>query len=299
MIKKNILKKTLIIFSLFVVLAVATYSWFVFNDRSDLGNLEMAVTDAAYIKVSKDEGLTWENNLDLDLGTIVSLRETTGDGITFYEPVYDGVDRISGYVQSANENVYFESVITFKTDRTQSLYVTDESFIIPADSDSDTKNKSEFGNYSKDYIAGAIRVVFFELTEDGDYNPVFVWVPNPEIQYNSKDNTVAENGTVEEYYSYYAKVGEEEPDFVKIMTNGQSSGVSDSLVWGSLEQDGIKPVLTFDKETESGTDGSITKKIAIRVWVEGTDRECVRALYEGKFKMYFKFQAVRGGSQNE
>ncbi|MBE7064920.1 MAG: hypothetical protein E7384_03790 [Ruminococcaceae bacterium] len=297
MAKKSILKNILIICGLFIVLIAATFSWFVMRDSGDIGNLEMAVIDAAYIKVSKDEGLTWENNLDLDLGTIVSLRETTGDGVTFYEPVYDGTDSISGYVQSANENVYFESVITFKTDRTQSIYLTDESFIVPADTASDTKNKSEFGNYSKDYIAGAIRVGFFELTDAGEYKPVFIWVPNPKIQYNAKNNTVTENGTVEDYYSYYANG--EEPGFVKIMTNGESDGMSDPLVWGSLQQDGVKPVLSFDKETEAEPDGSITKKLIARVWVEGTDRECVRALYQGKFKMYFKFQAVREVSNNE
>ena len=297
MTQKSILKNIIIICGLFVVLIAATCSWFITNDSGDIGELETAVVDAAYIKVSKDEGLTWENNLDLDLGTIVSLRETTGDGVTFYEPLYSGTDSISGYAQSANENVYFESIITFKTDKTQSVYITDESFIIPADTASELKNKSEFGDYSKDYIAGAIRVGFFELLEDGTYKPLFIWVPNPEIEYNAKNNTVTGSGSVEDYYSYYSDG--EEPGFVKIMTDGKSDGVSGAFVWGSLEQDGVKPVLKFDSGTEAGPDGSMTKKLVARVWVEGTDRECVRALYEGKFKMYFKFQAVREVSNDE
>lgn len=297
MVKKGILKNILIVGGLCVILVVATLSWFVFNDGAELGSMDVNVISAAYIKISKDEGLTWDNNLELDLGTIVSLRETTGDGMTFFEPVYNGVDSIDGYVQSANENVYFESTFSFKTDRDQRLYLTDESYIIPADSNSNIKNKSEFGNYSKDYIAGAIRVGFFEVTDEGEYLPVFVWVPNTGICFDSARNLVLEDGPVEEFYSYYANG--EEPGFEKVMTNGQPSGMSDIFVWGSLEQEGIKPVLIFDKENDADSDGSITKKIAVRVWVEGTDRECVRALYEGKFKMFFKFQAVREDSNNE
>jgi len=291
MAKKSILKNILIICGLFVVLIAATFSWFVMTDSGNIESLNVGVIDAAYIKVSKDEGLTWENNLDLDLGTIVYLRETTGDGITFFEPIYDGVDSIKGYSQSANENVYFESFITFKTDRDQSVYLTDESFVIPADSNSDVKNKSEFGNYSKDYIAGAIRVGFFEVTENDEYELAYVWIPNTKICFDAKNNRVIENGTVEEYYSYYANG--DEPGFVQIKTNGEEDGISGKFLWGSLEQDGAPPVLTFDKDTEAAEDGTVTKKLAVRVWVEGSDRECVRALYQGKFKMYFKFQAVR------
>ena len=297
MAKKNILKNILIICGLLVVLIVATYSWFVYSDGGELEQLSIDVTDAAYIKVSKDEGLTWENNLELDLGTIVSLRETTGDGVTFYEPLYDGVDSIKDYVQSANENVYFESIISFKASGDQDIYLTDESYIIPADKYSDTKHISEFGNYSKDNIAAAIRVGFFELTDEGEYIPAYVWVPNTEVCFDAKNNSITENGPVEDYYSYYTSG--DEPGFVKIMTGGNASGISDSFVWGSLEQDGVKPTLSFDKETEAGQDGTITKKLAIRVWVEGTDRECVRALYEGKFKMYFKFQSVLRRDSNE
>lgn len=295
--KKSLLKNIFIICGLFVVLIAATFSWFVMNDSGNIENLETTVIDAAYIMVSKDEGLTWENNLDMDLGTGIFLRETTGDGVTFFEPVYDGVDSVKDYSQTPSENVCFDSFITFKTDRDQSIYLTDDSFVLPADYQDDVKNKSEFGDYSKDYIAGAIRVGFFEVTDDGDYDLAYIWIPNTKICYDAKNNSITEDGTVEEYYSYYANG--EEPGFIKIKTNGSADGISGNFLWGSLEQKDAPPVLTFDKDTEAAEDGTIAKKLAIRVWVEGTDRECVRALYQGKFKMYFKFQAVREVSNNE
>lgn len=297
MVKKNIFKNMLIICGLLIVLMVATYSWFVYTDSGQLDSLSMNVSSAAYIKVSKDEGLTWENNLELDLGTVVSLRETTGNGLIFYEPLYDGNDSIKDYVQSANENVFFESVITFKADSDQDVFLTDESYIIPADKYSEAKHTSDFGDYSKDNIAGAIRVGLFELTDEGEYIPIYVWVPNTELCFDAKTNSITEDGPVEDYYSYY--VGGDDPGFVDVKTDGNPSGMSDIFVWGSLEQDGVKPALSFDRETEAGEDGTITKKLAIRVWVEGTDRECVRALYEGKFKMYFKFQAMVRRDSNE
>ena len=298
MTKKNIWKNVIIIGGLLTVLAVATFSWFVFNGSGEVGTLDANVVDAAFIKVSKDEGLTWDNNLELDLGTVVTLRETTGNGVDFYEPVYDGVDSIGGYVKSANENVCYESQFSFKTDANQNLYLTNESYIIPADTNSNNKNFSEFGNYSKDYIAGAIRVGFFEVTAEGEYIPSFVWVPNTKIQFDRENNRIVEDGSVEDYYSYYADG--EEPGFKKVMTNGQESGVSDIFVWGSLEQNDVKPVLKFDKSTdEVSDDGNMVKKIAVRVWVEGTDRECARELYEGRFKMFFKFRTLRGGGNEE
>ncbi len=293
--KKSIWKTVIVLVGLFSVLIVATLSWFVFNDGAEIESLKTNVVSAAYIQVSKDEGLTWDNNLELDLGTVVSLRETTGNGIDFYEPVYDGVDSISEYVKSASENVFFESEFSFKTDKSQRLVLSDESYIIPAYKNSGSMNKSEFGDYSKDYIAGAIRVGFFEVTEDGEYDLVFVWVPNTQFYFDKANNRIVEDGPVEDYYSYYSDG--DEPGFKKVMTNGQTSGMSDIFVWGSLEQDGVKPILQFEKTADS--DGDIVKKVAVRVWVEGTDRECVRELYEGKFRMFFKFIAISGGGNEE
>jgi len=286
--KTGLWKRFVLVDSLVVISIIAAYAWFIMGNAASVKKIDEKVADAGYVKISDDDGETWNNGLDIDLGTAGIVREMSGNGLELYEPVY-GMYDIEGYTLATSDTYYIEKVFTFETDTTQELYLTAESFLKPANT---SENLSSMGNFSRNYIAGAVRVGFFEVTDEGEYEPVYIWVPNPGICFNG--DGVTENGAVEEYYAYQAGTGVE--DIVTIPTGGAENGISDDggFVWGSPIQENVKPVLSFSTENRA----PVTKKLMVRVWLEGTDRECVKALHNGEFSMYFKFGALeKGGEQ--
>lgn len=281
--KTNLWKRFVLIDALIVVSLVAVYAWFIMGDTASVSGMDEQVIDAGYIRISQDGGDTWEDGLDLDLGTAGIVHEMSGNGLDLYEPIY-GMYNIEGYEKTDNDEYYIEKTFTFESDISQDVYLSDESFLRPSDL---TKNFSDEGDFSCDYIAGALRVAFFEVTEHG-YTPLCIWIPNPSIEYTGKG--VNENGSVEDYYSY--QIGTGVGDTVSIPTGGIMNGISNSddglFIWGTPEQTDVKPLLSFSTENNR----PVRKSIMMRVWLEGTDRECVRALRNGKFKMYFKFETT-------
>lgn len=98
---------------------------------------------------------------------------------------------------------YYVEDIWFQSDKQLDVYLTNESTIKPLDSDKTEEQwerKSDYGSFSKDNIAGAARVAFFQLdakTESGSnidadavdkVAPEFIWIPNEKYQLTTSDN---------------------------------------------------------------------------------------------------------------
>lgn len=280
--KTGIWKRIILVNGLVSLLVVSVFAWFIMSNTASVNTLEEQVVEADYIRISRDGGVSWENGLDIDLGELGVVHEMSGDGLTLYEPVY-GMYDIDSFLEADEQSCFIEEVFTFETDISQTVYLSNDSFVSPSDP---TGNFSTVGDFSRDYIAGAIRVAFFSVDEEGEYTPIYIWAPNPTIEFSG--TTVNVNGTVEEYYRY--KTGPLESDTKSIPTEGAENGISDNggFVWGDPEQDGVLPLISFVTENKVPVTGSV----AMRVWLEGTDRECVSALCNGKFNMYFSFDTV-------
>lgn len=147
----------------------------------------------------------------------------TGDGTNFFIPA---LDRSSGiplknaagswiskrnavathYPQKGESYVkgdYYVEDIWFQSDKQLDVYLTSESSIKPLDADKTSdqwERKSDYGDFSKDNIAGAARVAFFQLDPKtpGGSNivsdavdktaPEFIWIPNEKYQLTTSDN---------------------------------------------------------------------------------------------------------------
>lgn len=106
---------------------------------------------------------------------------------------------------------YYVEDIWFQSDKELEVYLTSESTIKPLDADKTSdlwERKSDYGDFSKDNIAGAARVAFFQLdpkTPGGSNivfdavdkaEPEFIWIPNEQYQLTTSDNlTPISNGS--------------------------------------------------------------------------------------------------------
>lgn len=142
----------------------------------------------------------------------------TGDGTNFFFPALDrssGTPLTYSASDSSNDNPegswkekrpaiatsygsttegdYYVEDIWFQSDKKLDVYLTSQSTIKPLESDKEPSawvRKSQYGDFTKDFIAGAARVAFFNFNEDATLKdkPEFVWVPNEKYHLMTSEN---------------------------------------------------------------------------------------------------------------
>ena len=232
-------------------------------------------------------------------GVSAKIEDISGNGKELYRPTAIETDpdtgelyptglTTAGKIDNNGYGDFIELNLKFRSTSNMNVYLSGDSIINPITT-SDT-DRNIFGKFSKDFIAGAIRVAILEVDDNGNEELKMIWAPNPNIQLIRKtDGTydLKENGTIETYY-YYKKnelSGEiekykvESDDFANKLFVLGSTNTTDSMVNKS-------PLLTT---LTPSLDEVIEKRIVVRVWYEGTDREANQALSGGQVKMNLKF----------
>lgn len=275
-----------------LLLVSVTTAWFIFTKDAKVEPLGLDVTKVVSVSVSSGDG-NWSQNLEINHTEEGNIRVTeySGNGKELYSPVVEN-KQVVGFAradESASNNGYIDFQIQFKADGAASIYLGEGSEIAP---ESLTSNLND-NKVSKNYIAGATRVAMWS----GDSAPL-IWTPNALYEYNETTKAVIASGTVEESYQYATDTTVE--NMKTISTNGEVSGVSEDgmFLWGAIDDNlaiRSKPVITFTAEDGEDT----VKTLNVRVWVEGTDREAVKDLIGGRFKIGLKFTAItaEGGEQ--
>ena len=274
-----------------LLLISVTFCWFIFAKDSSVGSIDVNVTEVITVQISNSEKNVWNDKLQINsTGKMVSVTEFSGDGNKLYSPITSQFQVIGfqlnkdtlNYNQEIEKD-YIEIVSYIKTDGPISLYLGPDSQILPV------KDSA-----LKDNIVGAIRVAV--LVEDCD---PFIWAPNATYEFDPETGKVNKEGTPESAYYYAYKNTDDEfltpEDIVKIdNTNLLPYGVSENkrFVWGDLTKiedyiQNVDPIFRTAKQLTQ----SIEIKVVVRVWIEGTDREAVRQLIGGKFKMNLTFLA--------
>ena len=295
-------KNVILLVSVLVVIMIATFAWFITSKEAAMVSTMVHVGKASYLQVSGDEGNSWSEDLDLEIGVNDNFKEISGDGRTFFAPVYDVVgDFDTGYsTQIVSFNTvtesekYYEQIFEFRTDVEQDIYLSPESSVTSV---------SEQGNA---YIDGAIRVAFFELDANGNETLKCIWAPNSAVQYSAATNSFTREGRVEPYYYYQksakpvdsATLNSTTSDLAVISTAGtDANGCGYNQAYKFMWSNGQKlpknapAILRMD---ELGEDGNIYKKLKVKVWLEGHDRECVSLLSGQKFTMKLQFGVQEG-----
>jgi hypothetical protein len=292
-------KNVILIVSLLVTIIIATFAWFYTGTKADVEDFTIHVGKACYVQVSGDNGNNWSEDLDVEIGINKKFKELSGDGSTFFAPVYDVVENTTGgfspeliSFNKVNENeFYYEQIFDFRADTVQNVYLAPESFVTVSD------------NQGNSFIDGAIRVAFFELDGNDNESLKYIWAPNSTVEYVAETNSFTRDGNVEAFY-YYQKslnpvdVGsleETTSDIAKISTEGtDESGCGFNqeykFLWSSGQNlpENVPPVLTVNA---SGDDNHVYKRLKVKVWLEGYDRECVSLLNGQKFTVSLQFNA--------
>ena len=197
---------------------------------------------------------------------------------------------------------YLDFDLWFKNDSNISIYLDKNSYVYPEccsnandailnlnNNRSDIVRLSSYGDFSRDLIAGAVRVAFINYEYDNssskyvlDDKPVYIWAPNKnyEIVYQNGYYEFNMNSTNYENYSYL-KVTNSTNFKETRLTN-----VKDEINASYADKTSAGDEKLFDIKS---TGNEVKFGLKVRIWIEGTDREAVEALKGGRFKFNLSF----------
>lgn len=285
------------LFVIMVTLIAASYAWFTNGSRLNMDGLSISTRAVQSLSFSLDGGLTWSDNTSLNLDESFEFNsEITGDGVSFYVPSVRREDGTPVSFRKATVNKdYLEFEIQFKSDNPTGIFLDSDSFVYPTAGNDKASligenvlRKSSSGNFTRDLIAGSIRVSFVENDVVDEKivpknNTKLVWAPNPNYQLIKSGNTYTFDldSNVSQDYSYInpTTLKKEIVDNLKDNINASYS---------TLSADG-DPMLTYISDKDD------IKSITVRIWVEGNDRETDTSLKGGIFRIYLNFIGIDKG----
>lgn len=283
-------------------LYIISYGWFYLSQASSLQNLELKTELSNVVQISLDNGTTWMNQKPLDIGQDFGFyNEITGNGIDFYKPDEKNLlgEPVSFELAVKNRD-YLEFDVLFRSMAPAGVFLDVESYVIPAVGlnsvdllGSSALNKSSFGSFSKDLVAGAVRISFIEGTYLSNEcqitaTPNFVWAPNRnyELSLESGSYSAYIDSTNSQNYNY---INVTSPTvFVEDRVLNLKDNISASALTGNANGDYM---LTFS-EGDADLEIAPIACMKVKVWVEGNDREAQTPLKGGQFKISLNFAAI-------
>lgn len=290
-------ERTFLYFKLLVILfalMASSYAWFTHGTRMNMDGLSIKTRGVQNLSFSLDGGVTWDDDQSLNLDENFKFdSEITGDGINFYVPNSRREDgRPISFTDAVSGKNYIEFEIRFKSEDTIGLFLESESFVKPTAGDNnsdlfgtDVIRKSISGNFTRDLIAGAVRVAFIENDiVDGKAVPKnetkLVWAPNP--NYELIKNANGYNFLLDSKNKQNYNTLDKDNLNPKIVRNIKDN-VNASYDLGSASGDPM--LLYLDQPNE-------VKSLTVRIWVEGNDREADTSLKGGVFRIYLGFTGL-------
>ncbi len=284
------------------LLAGATAAWFFANNDVEVDYGSTIQCEAGNsLEISLDGGKTWHSSVSFNSDVSPKIVDISGNGVNLYKPtVITELGQPQSFVHAQEIDAegngdYIEMQVMLRSASVMNVYFSGDSFVQP--NSTSTENLNIYGNFSKDYIAGAVRVAVIENVGGVDELKM-LWAPNPtyELSYRNGVYSFVPNGKGEDSYSYYTANGSDLNN-MQLHTVTTEQYLKKQFVIGSTGGDittsGNSPVLTVLDTKINPEDSVYTKTITIRVWFEGTDREASQALSGGWANMLFKFNGMQ------
>lgn len=298
-------KKRIIFGSVCMILLLSlvggTLAWFYVNEEVTVGYGNSIFCEAGdSLEISLVENgapIRWSSSIDYSAGEF-TVVDITGDGTHLFRPTEIdenqqpvGFTKAVSSLEDSKQYDYVEMEVAFRAVSKMNVYLSEDSFINPVSTSGGSQNI--YGNFSRDYIAGAMRVAIVD--ESGLR---MLWAPNSKYQLSQNDKGTGysfnANGTPETEYSYYVESGEEEEPYVLQAISSDMYATNTFVVDSTdadKEQAGKSPVIvSLNPQTEGATD---TATVKIRIWFEGTDREAHQALAGGNVNIKLKFVGIQ------
>ncbi len=317
--RKKVNKMTIhLIFIITAVFALigTSFAWFYDGDSFSSSLIEIDTIDSKnlQIKVSENDEYT-TGSKEFAINQDFTYKEVSasldGNSLSFYtftktgldsnnkeNEGYDSNDAVASNLRKITSNLddyVFTLDFTLKSTENSYLYLNKNSNVSPL---SVEEISSVYGNFSKDYIAGAVRVAIYKLNSSTDeYEPCFIWIPNTsiELSLDSEGYKLNPTGTVEESFMFLENG--KYSDNTIILTNNQLNGntsltinnKSINVVWGDLSDNEVP--ITYISAGES--------EFRMVSWIDGYDRETKIPLAGGKinFDLIFSIKLENEGNR--
>lgn len=298
-------KKKIIFSSVSVILILTlicgTFAWFYLNEKVavNYGNsIFCEAGDSLEIALVKNGVASgWSSSIDYSAGEFTTL-DITGDGYNLFRPLEInelqqpvGFERAKSSLDSDNDFDYVDIELSFRSLSKMDVFFSGESFVRPVNTENNGKNI--YGDFSRDYIAGAVRVA---VVEGSDVK--MIWAPNSKYElikedggkYSFKSGDEGDS-VAESHYSYYNEDsnGNLAEKIVTKDDYADKKFIIDST-GATNDFSGNSPVLVSLNPRSEGEFAQ--KTVKIRIWFEGTDREADQALAGGNVDVKLKFAGI-------
>ncbi|HRM34524.1 MAG TPA: hypothetical protein PLU03_09685, partial [Ruminococcus bromii] len=234
----------------------------------------------------------------------LQLTEITGDGTDFYKPalIQTGgqaqVDTKADWSPAAANQHYLSFDLYIRSKSQYNIAIGKKSTIKPdapqltSQDGTGIKNKSKYGNFSRDSVVGAVRFSVVDY-KSAPPSKKLLWLPAPNIllEQTTDEYTLSDNKQDGESYShvYY--------DTNKAQHTVSSTDVDNAFVVNNKGFDGGKftyelgqnqNIAQLKKSSDTDTDpyyGDYGAMVTCNMWIEGEDAEARLALVNGKFNV--------------
>ncbi len=294
-------KNLIILFVLLVVAFVGVMSWFTKSTSAtaDGISLECEAPDGIEIAImapgetpdSKEnsddykQGTISLNKDDYDFMETLYMREITGDGVDFCKPlltqtngVAEPITDSSSVWPDAAENIdYLTFDLYIRSKTTQTISLSEDTEIAPL-----SKDLGSGTSFSQDCVVGAAR---FSIV-DTNASRKLLWIPAPNIFYNSEDKTIATNiadTSAESYtHTYYYYVSSTNEKIKNSLTSDDGVTVNTAGDYTLGEKTQLVELKSKDDN------GYYVNHVTCNLWIEGEDAEAKLAFVGGNFTVSLK-----------
>lgn len=234
----------------------------------------------------------------------LQLTEITGDGTDFYKPalIQTGgqaqVDTKADWSPAAANQHYLSFDLYIRSKSQYNIAIGKKSTIKPdapqltSQDGTGIKNKSKYGNFSRDSVVGAVRFSVVNY-KSAPPSKKLLWLPAPNIlleqttdAYTLSDDK--ENGDSYSHVYYNTKkekitVSSTDVDSAFVVNNKGFDGGKFTYELGQNQN-----IAQLKKSSDTDTDpyyGDYGAMVTCNMWIEGEDAEARLALVNGKFKV--------------
>lgn len=233
----------------------------------------------------------------------LQLTEITGDGTSFKKPaLYQTggqahVDTKADWSDPTANLHYLSFDLYIRSKSQYNISIGKKSTIKPdapqltTQDGTGIKNKSKYGNFSRDSVVGAVRFSVVDYKQDPPSKKL-LWLPAPNIllEQTNDEYTLSDNKTSGDSYSHvYYNSNKERNTFSSTADDSAFVVNNSGFVGGKFTYKLGKNQNIARLEKPSGTgqedDQFFSAMVTCNMWIEGEDAEARLALVNGKFNV--------------
>lgn len=233
----------------------------------------------------------------------LQLTEITGDGTSFKKPaLYQTggqahVDTKADWSDPTANLHYLSFDLYIRSKSQYNISIGKKSTIKPdapqltTQDGTGIKNKSKYGNFSRDSVVGAVRFSVVDYKQDPPSKKL-LWLPAPNIllKQDTDEYTLSDNMPSGESYSHvYYDTKKAQQTISDSITDSAFVVNKDGFVDGKFTYELGKNQTIARLEKPSGTgqedDQFFSAMVTCNMWIEGEDAEARLALVNGKFNV--------------